>query len=106
MELAQIRIAHVERCQAACTRIRHRRRAEPEGLPDALVDAGCWLVANGWEGEASAAERALGWGPARYRAFLEGAGPAIARACIEDGRKAVFEGRHPIFPAPALADAA
>jgi hypothetical protein len=104
--LAQIRIAHVERCQAACTRIQHRRGAEPEGLPDTLVDAGCWLVANGWDGEPSAAEIALGWGPARYRAFLDGAAPAVARHCIEHGRKALFEGRHAIFPSAAPARAA
>jgi len=104
--LAQIRVAHLECIAEAFERLRHRRGSEPEGLPDTLVDAGCWLVAHGWDGEASAAEQTLGWGPARYRSFLAGAGLSVARACVEDGRKALFEGRRPIFPTTTLARAA
>ena len=104
--LARIRAAHVERVAEAFERVCHRRGGEPAGMPDRLVDAGCWLVANGWDGEASPAEQAFGWGPVRYRSFLIGAGPSVARACIREGYRALFEGRRPIYAATTFARAA
>ena len=95
--LSAIRAAHVERIEAAHERRIARAQPEDCTIPSSLISAGCWLVQNGFEGDACAAEKANGWGPARYRQYLAALSPDAAAEELEDGRKALFEGRHPIF---------
>lgn len=96
--LAAIREAHVERVRAAYEQVlRSGAFDEGYGLPGNLIAAGCWLVHHGWDGDASPAEKAAGWGPRRYRLYLDTLDAEGLAAEIEDGRRALFEGRHPIF---------
>ena len=94
--LAAHRAAHVARCEAAYNRVLSGIASYGAGLPNRLISAGCWLVSAGDEGDASPAEKALGWGPNRYRQFLATLDPDARAAEVEDGRRVMFEGRNPV----------
>ena len=98
--LAVVRAALNERIDAVHLKAQRSSDVDAFALPYRLVSAGCWLVANGYEGDATPAEKALGWGPNRYRQYLDTLSADARAAEVEEGRAVLFDGRRPIYAAP------
>lgn len=84
--LAQVRAAHVASINAAAKRAMWSREPESVGMPARLFAAGCYLAANGVNAEPCEGERWFATGFHAYRALA-------SADTIEEGRKAIFDGR-------------
>lgn len=90
--LAAIRAVLCDRIDAAA--IAAQRIARPNvSMPSALLSAGLYLAALGWDEESSAGEQYFAWGPQAYRRYLAGLSPEVRALEIEAGRRVIFEGR-------------
>lgn len=100
--LHSIRAAHRASIAAAFTRTsgdKHSGRWAVAGMPGRLQDIGTWLAAQGFQDEPTDAERNYGMDFDTYRELAENA------AVVEAGRKAIFEGRRPLYCAAESAPA-
>lgn len=94
--LQAIRAAHRDRIDAAA--LRDQFPDEPHGMPVALMSASCWLIAQGIpDDEPCAGEVQFCMPLSRVRRYCDGLSHAQLLAEIEAGRRAIYEGRHPIF---------
>lgn len=74
--------------------LRQQRLATAEvSLPAALLSAGLWLAARGWDEAPCAGETFFAWSPAAYRRYLARLTPEQQAAEIEEGRRIIFDGR-------------
>ena len=102
--LSQARAAYVERIDAAADRA--MRDAAIVGAPYKLIQAACYLAANGVAAPSCKGETFFGWNLAECRRYLDGLDPTAREQEIEDGYRHLFTGRRAILPAPALQVAA
>lgn len=88
--LRLIRTAHIARIDAAM----HRNKADTsriaDGLSGKLVGVGIWLAAHGFDDASCEGERWFGFDFDAYRTLS-------SPAAIEAGRRAIWEGRHPLL---------
>ena len=92
-ELLRIRVALIERIDAAAQKAMWGREPESEGMPARLFAAGCYLAAHGYDEIACEGERWFNVDFAAYRSF------AGFADMIELGRRAIYEGsRRAIAP--------
>jgi len=84
-ELLRIRVALIERVNAAAQKAMWGREPESEGMPSRLFAAGCYLAAHGYDEIACEGERWFNVDFVSYRSF------AGFADMIELGRKAIYE---------------
>ena len=97
--LSQIRAAHVANINAAAKCAMWTREPESVGMPAYLFAAGCYLAANGLDAEPCEGERWFATGFDAYRALA-------STDMIEEGRKAIFDGRRALVALQPLQVAA
>lgn len=85
-----IRTVHITRIDAAMHRYKADTSRIADGLSGSLVDVGIWLAAHGFDDAPCEGEKWFGMGFDAYRAL-------ISPAAIEAGRRAIWEGRHPLL---------
>ena len=85
-DLAAIRSAHIASINAAAERAMWSREPESVGMPARLFAAGCYLAAHGFKAEPCEGER---WFATGFHAYQALAGAVM----IEEGRRAIFDGR-------------
>lgn len=92
-ELLRIRVALIERINAAAQKAMWGREPEASGMPSRLFAAGCYVAAHGYDEIACEGER---WFNVDFNAYRSFAGFADM---IELGRSAIYEGgRRAIAP--------
>jgi hypothetical protein len=95
-QLSIARDAFVVRIDAAADRA--MRQSDMSGLPYRLIEASCFLVANGVEAPACRRERYFSRDLSVSRQYLDGITPNARQQEIDSGYAVLFKGRRAVFP--------